>query len=106
MTDVETADAHRLRLMVEAVMHGAADAEPTMLGGTAVDGALMLRAFQFITAAMFEAHPELATQRDLREATEMQAKQMQAFIRRFREDFERTGDHPWDLINAPAEVMN
>lgn len=42
----------------------------------------------------------------LSEATEMQAKQMQAFIRRFREDFERTGEHPWGLTNAPAEQLN
>jgi len=35
----------------------------------------------------------------------MQAKQMQAFIKLFRQEFEATGDHPWGLLNAPAETM-
>ena len=105
MTDEEIAYAERLQAMVVAVMNGAAGADPTRLGGTAVDGTLMLQAFQFITAAMFEAHPDLATPRDLREATKKQAEQMQAFIRRFRADYEATGQRAWNMINAPAEQM-
>lgn len=106
MTSEQRAEAERLRAMVVSIVNGAAQAEATMLGGTAVDGTLMLQAFQFITAAMLEAHPELVTPKDLDDAAETQGRMIHGYIKGFRADFERTGQHCWDMLNAPAEPMN
>lgn len=106
MTDEQKAQAERLRAMVVAIMNGAAQAEPDQLGGTAVDGTLMLQAFQFITAAMFEAHPELATPDDLRAAADGQGAAILGYSKGFRADYARTGQHCWNMINMPAERMN
>jgi hypothetical protein len=66
----------------------------------------MVRAFQFITAAMLEAHPELETMDDLRGADETQGQQIFGYARQFRQDFERTGEYPWSLLNAAPPTLN
>jgi hypothetical protein len=95
-------EAEALQAMVNAVMNGAASAAPTAMGGQAVDGKLMLEAFQFITAAMLEAHPQVTTPAAMRGEAEMQGKRVLAFMKRFREVYEQTGHHAWDGINGPA----
>jgi hypothetical protein len=66
----------------------------------------MLAALQFLTLAMLEARPELSTADDLRAAAEMQGQKIHSYIERFRNDFSRTGQHAWDLVNAPPEALN
>lgn len=105
MTEEEIERATQLRSMVTAIMDAVGSAEPTQMGGQAVDGVVMIRAFQFITAAMLEAHPELTTVDELRGAAENQGQQIFGYARQFRQDFERTGEHPWSMLNAPPPVM-
>jgi hypothetical protein len=105
MTEDEIRDAEALREMVVAIMEGAANVAPTKLDGQAVDGTRMLQAFQFITAAMLEAHPEIATPGRMRAESEEQGQRIHGYMRRFREVFQQTGLHAWDEINGPALSM-
>ena len=49
---------------------------------------------------MLEAHPEVTTPARMREETERQSKRILSFMKRFRGDFEQSGQHNWDRLNG------
>jgi hypothetical protein len=83
--------------MVTAILAGAAKANPDGDGSAQVDGKLMLEAFQYVTAAMFEAYSGHASAADLELAVEKHSQEILAFTLRMRDRFEETGTHVWNV---------
>jgi hypothetical protein len=103
MNDDEAAETARLREMVIAIMDVTSRTQPTMLGGRAIDAQDLLNAFQYITAAMIEAHPDVRMPRDLREAAELQGAAIFRWMKEMRGGYERTGVRVWDTLNVPLQ---
>jgi hypothetical protein len=101
MNDDDEAAIGRLREMVGAIMNATSGVTPTQMGGRAVSAQDMLNAFNYITAAMMEAHPEVRTPRQMRDAAELQSDAILKWMKEMRGGFERTGLRVWDTLNAP-----
>ncbi|WBO20979.1 hypothetical protein [Sphingomonas abietis] len=105
MTEDEIAGAEALRDMVMVVMDAISRGPSTQLAGTAVDAQLAIDAFHYLAAAMLEAHPATAAPGGMQDAAKAQSKRLLAFMTRFREEFEKTGEHPWNMLNVPPEKL-
>jgi len=97
--------AKRVSALASAIMEAVSRMPASDMGGVSIDGQTVLDAFHYIAAAMLEAHPDLATNGQIREACEAQSKVLLTYLTAFRSIYDRTGQHAWEAMSlSPSSV--
>ena len=97
--------AKKVLALASAIMEAVSRVPASDMGGVSIDGQTVLDAFHYIAAAMLEAHPDLSTNGEMREACEVQSKVLLTYMKAFRSVYDRTGQHAWEAMSmSPSSV--
>ncbi|MBP2278737.1 hypothetical protein [Sphingomonas sp. PL20] len=65
-----------------------------------INSTLAVDAMEHLLAAIIESSPHIKPRKDIRAITEMFEKRLRLGIEHLRQEFDRTGRHPFPVINA------
>jgi hypothetical protein len=97
-------DRHaQIAAMATAAMNAILDATRADDGASYIDPALCRQALVACLASVLEADPTIQNRKDMREASELVAREVRMQMQAVRDNFEATGRRAWDATVVPVQ---